>query len=277
MRSSPPLRPREPSEGEMTDTAYATLELERRDGSGWITLNRPDRLNALTGEMYLELERCAAELQADPSVGAIVVTGKGRAFSAGADLQSYSGEVDMTDPHSIRDRMRLIGRVVRAWTNLDKPTIAAVNGVAVGGGANLALMCDLVLMREDARISQNYAKIGVVPDMGGTYFLPRLVGRARSMELALLGDMITAAEAERIGMVNRCIPVERFDEEVREYAKRVSSIAPRVAELILTGLRHAPVMDLDTTLEWEANAIAMAVSTREARDAFAAFKNQKTS
>lgn len=261
----------------MTEPTYTTLELERRDGSGWITLNRPDRLNALTGEMYLELERCAAELQADPSVGAIVVTGKGRAFSAGADLQSYSGEVDMMDPHSIRDRMRLIGRVVRAWTNLDKPTIAAVNGVAVGGGANLALMCDLVLMREDAKISQNYAKIGVVPDMGGTYFLPRLVGRARAMELALLGDMVTAAEAERIGMVNRCIPVERFDEEVREYAKRVSSVSPRVCELILTGLRHAPVMDLDTTLEWEANAIAMAVSTREAREAFAAFTTQKAS
>lgn len=253
---------------------YNTLELAREDGSGWITLNRPDRLNALTGEMYLELERCAEELSVDPSVGAIVVTGRGRAFSAGADLQSYSDEVDMTDPHSVRDRMRLIARVVRRWTNLDKPTIAAVNGLAIGGGANLALMCDLVLMREDAKISQNYAKIGVVPDMGGTYFLPRLVGRARAMELALLGETITASEAERIGMVNRCIPIERFDDEVRDYAKRVSSIPPRVSELILTGLRHAPVMDLDTTLEWEANAIAMAISAPEARTAFAAFKAQ---
>lgn len=256
----------------MTTTAFETLELERRDGAGWITLNRPDRLNALTGQMYFELERCAAELEADPAVGAIVVTGRGRAFSAGADLQSYSDEVDMLDPHSVRDRMRLIGRVVRGWVNLDKPTIAAVNGLAVGGGANLALMCDLVLMREDAKISQNDAKIGVVPDMGGTYFLPRLVGRARAMELALLGDMVTAAEAERIGMVNRCIPVERFEDEVREYVKRVSATAPRVSELILTGLRHAPVMDLDTTLEWEANAIAMAISTPEAREAFASFK-----
>lgn len=256
----------------MSATAYETLELERRDGAGWITLNRPDRLNAITGQMYLDLERCAAELEADASVGAIVVTGRGRAFSAGADLQSYSNEVDMLDPHSVRDRMRLIARVVRGWVNLDKPTIAAVNGLAVGGGANLALMCDLVLMREDARISQNYAKIGVVPDMGGTYFLPRLVGRARAMELALLGDMVTAADAERIGMVNRCIPVDRFEDEVREYVGRVSSIAPRVSELILTGLRHAPVMDLDTTLEWEANAIAMAISTREAREAFASFK-----
>ena len=158
---------------------YDTLELTREDGSAWITLNRPDRLNALTGEMYLELERCATELADDPTVGAIVVTGRGRAFCAGADLQSYSDEVDMTDPHAVRDRMRLIGRVVRGWTNLDKPTIAAVNGLAIGGGANLALMCDLVLMREDAKISQNYAKIGVVPDMGG-HVLPAAPGGARA-------------------------------------------------------------------------------------------------
>jgi len=194
----------------MASEAYATLELTRRDGSAWITLDRPERLNALTGEMYVELERCAAELAADPSVGAIVLTGRGRAFSAGADLQSYTDEVNVMDPHSIRDRMRLIARVVRAWVNLDKPTIAAVNGLAVGGGANLALMCDLVLMREDARIGQNYAKMGLVPDMGGTYFLPRLVGRARAMELALLGDLISAGEAERIGLVNRCIATDSF-------------------------------------------------------------------
>ena len=113
---------------------------------------------------------------------AIVLTGRGRAFCAGADLHGYTDEVDVSDPHSIRDRMRLIARVVRSWVNLDKPTLAAVNGAAVGGGANLALMCDLVLMREDARIGQNYARNGFVPDMGGTYFLPRLVGKARAME-----------------------------------------------------------------------------------------------
>ncbi len=104
--------------------------------------------------------------------------------------------------------------------------------------------------------------------MGGTYFLPRLVGRARAMELALLGDSINAAEAERIGLVNRCIPVERWEAEVDEYARRVAATLPRAAELILTGLRHAPTMDLDTTLEWEANAIALALSTPQASAAF---------
>ncbi len=260
----------------MSSAPYTTLELARSERAAWITLNRPERLNALTGEMYLELERCAAELAADPEVRAIVLTGRGRAFSAGADLQSYTDEVDVTDPHSVRDRMRLIARVVKAWVALDKPTIAAVNGLAVGGGANLALMCDLVLMREDAKIGQNYAKIGLVPDMGGTYFLPRLVGRARAMELALLGDMISAAEAERIGLVNRCLPVEGFESEVREYVSRLASTSPRAVELILTGLRHSPLMDLDTTLEWEAHAIAMVVSTPEAREEFAAFKARRS-
>ena len=244
---------------------YSTLELQRRDGVAWITLDRPDRLNALTGDMYLDLERAAAECEADPEVGAIVLTGRGRAFCAGADLKTYTTEVDVQDPHSVRDRMRLIARVVRAWTNLDTPTIAAVNGAAVGGGANLALMCDLVLMREDAKIAQNYARHGFVLDMGGTYFLPRLVGRARAMELALLGDSIGAAEAERIGLVNRCIPAESWEADVDEYARRVAATLPRAAELILTGLRHAPTMDLDTTLEWEANAIALALSTPQAR------------
>ena len=128
--------------------------------------------------MYLDLERAAAECEADPEVGAIVLTGRGRAFCAGADLKTYTTEVDVLDPHSVRDRMRLIARVVRAWTNLDTPTIAAVNGAAVGGGANLALMCDLVLMREDAFIAQNYAPEGPRARHGG-HVLPAAAGRPR--------------------------------------------------------------------------------------------------
>jgi 2-(1,2-epoxy-1,2-dihydrophenyl)acetyl-CoA isomerase len=256
-------------------TAFTTLELAVRDGVAWITLDRPERLNALTGEMYVELERCAQQLGADEDVRAIVLTGRGRAFCAGADLHAYTEEVDIADPHSIRDRMRLIARIVRGWVNLDKPTLAAVNGAAVGGGANLALMCDLVLMREDARIGQTYARNGFVPDMGGTYFLPRLVGKARAMELVLMGELIGAAEAERIGLVNRCIAAERWEEEVSEWSRRLADTAPRALELILTGFRASPLMDLDTALEWEAQAIAMALSTPEARAAFASFQKAK--
>jgi 2-(1,2-epoxy-1,2-dihydrophenyl)acetyl-CoA isomerase len=227
--------------------------------------------------MFLELERAALELGGDSEVRAIVVTGAGRAFCAGADLKSYTAEVDHTDPHSIRERMRMIARVVRSWVGIDTPTIAAVNGVAVGGGANLALMCDLVVMREDARIGQTYVNTGMVPDMGGTYFLPRLVGRARAMELALLGELTPAAEAERIGMVNRCVPAERFESEVRELAERIAAAPARAVELILTGLRQSPLMDLDGALEWEAAALALAVSAPAAQEAIADFQRRSQS
>jgi 2-(1,2-epoxy-1,2-dihydrophenyl)acetyl-CoA isomerase len=258
----------------VTEAPYRTVEVERHGAIARVTLNRPERLNAQTGQMFLDIQRAAVELGADPEVRVIVLTGRGRAFCAGADLRSYTDEVDHTDPGAIRDRMRLIAGVVRSWTGLDKPTIAAVNGVAVGGGANLALMCDLVVMREDAGIGQTYVRTGMVPDMGGTYFLPRLVGRARAMELALLGDVIGAAEAERIGMVNRCVPADRFEDEVQELASRLAAAPPRAVELILTGLRHAPLFDLDAALEWEANAIAMVVSSPAAQQAIADFQRR---
>jgi 2-(1,2-epoxy-1,2-dihydrophenyl)acetyl-CoA isomerase len=255
--------------------SYETLEVSVEDRCAWVRLNRPEVLNALTAEMYGELAHCAEALAADPGVGAIVLTGNGRAFCAGADLRTFADEVDPSNPHAVRDRMRMIGRVVRTWVGLDKPTIAAVNGAAVGGGCNLALMCDLVLMRADARIGQVYAQRALALDMGGTYFLPRLVGRARANELALLGDTIDADEAERIGLVNRSIPAERFDEEVRTWGHRLAHGAPRAQELIKTGLRLSPAMDLETTLEWEAQAIAMVFQSPDVEEAFAAFLEKR--
>jgi hypothetical protein len=134
---------------------YETITVEHLDGVARVTLDRPDRLNALSGPMFLELERFTQEVDQSSDTRVVVVTGRGRAFCSGADLRSYTDEVDMADPQ-IRDRMRMIARVVRAWRHLDVPTIAAVNGVAYGGGANLALMCDLVIMHEDATIAQSY-------------------------------------------------------------------------------------------------------------------------
>jgi enoyl-CoA hydratase/carnithine racemase len=260
----------------MTDRAFETLRVERDEHCAWVTLNRPERLNALTLGMYRELDRCADELAADAEVRAIVLTGAGRAFSAGADLRAFPEEVDSADAHAVRDRMRMVGGVVRRWMNLSKPTIAAVNGVAVGGGCNLALMCDLVLMRADAEIGEVYAQRALALDMGGTWLLPRLVGRARAMELALLGDALGAAEAERIGLVNRCIPADRFEDEVRAVARRLAAGAPRALELIKTGLRLSPEMDLDTALEWEAHAIAMAFQTPDVHEAFTAFREKRS-
>ena len=246
------------------------------DGLATVTLNRPEKLNALDVETYRILSSLADELAEREDVQAIILTGAGRAFCAGADLTTFADEIDFDDAHMVRDRLRFVGSVVNKWVKLDKPTIAAVNGIAIGGGCNLALMCDLVLMREDATIGQTYVRRGLVLDMGGTYFLPRLVGRALANELALLGDTISASEAARIGLVNRCVPAAEWDATVADWGTRLAGGAGRAQRMIKTGLRASPLLDLDAMLEWEASAIAMIFQTEDLRESFAAFREKRT-
>jgi 2-(1,2-epoxy-1,2-dihydrophenyl)acetyl-CoA isomerase len=245
------------------------------DGLATVTLNRPGKLNALDYETYAILSSLADELPQRDDVRAVVLTGAGRAFCAGADLTEFAADIDFDDAHMVRDRLRFVGEVVRKWVELDRPTIAAVNGIAIGGGCNLALACDLVLMREDATIGETYVQRGLVMDMGGTYFLPRLVGRALANELALLGDAVPAAEAARIGLVNRCVPVAEWEETVCAWGTRLARGAGRAQRLIKAGLRASPLLDLDAMLEWEASAIAMIFQTRDLRESFVAFREKR--
>jgi len=253
----------------------ARLLVEVENRCAWVTLNRPERLNALDAGLYRELSACADELAGREDVAVVVLTGAGRAFCAGADLTSLADEIDITDPHAVRAYLRGVAVVVRKWVTLEKPTIAAVNGAAVGGGCNLALACDLVLAREDAVIGETYVQRALVPDMGGTYFLPRLVGRARAFELAYFGDALTAAEAASIGLVNRCVPSSEFEVTVREWAERLAAGATRALGLIKTGLLASPLLDLDAALEWEANAIALSFETADLREALTAFQEKR--
>jgi 2-(1,2-epoxy-1,2-dihydrophenyl)acetyl-CoA isomerase len=249
--------------------------VEVADGLATVTLNRPEKLNALDVETYRILSSLADELAERDDVQAVILTGAGRAFSAGADLTTFAEEIDFDDAHMVRDRLRFVGSVVNKWVKLDKPTIAAVNGIAIGGGCNLALMCDLVLMREDATIGQTYVQRGLVMDMGGTYFLPRLVGRARANELALLGGTISAEEAAAIGLVNRCVPVVEWEGTVGDWGRRLARGAGRAQRMIKTGLLASPLLDLDAMLEWEASAIAMIFQTEDLRESFAAFREKR--
>ena len=246
------------------------------DGVATVTLNRPGKLNALDLETYRILSALADELGEREDVRAVVLTGAGRAFCAGADLTTFADEIDFDDAHMVRDRLRFVGSVVDKWVGLDRPTIAAVNGIAIGGGCNLALMCDLVLMHEDATIGQTYVQRGLVLDMGGTYFLPRLVGRALANELALFGDAISASEAARIGLVNRCVPAAEWDATVADWGTRLAAGAGRAQRMIKAGLRASPLLDLDAMLEWEASAIAMIFQTDDLRESFAAFREKRT-
>ncbi len=260
---------------EATRTRDDRVLVSVEDGLARVTLNRPEKLNAIDIETYRILDALADEFRARDDVRAVVLTGSGRAFSAGADLTAFAGEMDFDDPHQLRDRVRFVGSVVRKWVTLDKPTIAAVNGLAIGGGANLALMCDLVLMREDATIAQSYVRSGLVMDMGGTYFLPRLVGRALANELALFGDPVTAADAVRIGLANRCVPIGEWEPTVTEWGTRLARGAGRAQRITKTGLVLSPELDLDAVLEWEATMIAMVFQTDDVREGFAAFQEKR--
>jgi enoyl-CoA hydratase/carnithine racemase len=155
--------------------------VEVADRLATVTLNRPGKLNAIDFETYEILERLSAELGGRDDVGAVVLTGAGRAFSAGADLSQFADNVNFDDPHAVRERLQYVGSVVAKWVHLDKPTVAAVNGIALGGGANLALYCDMLLMREDAAIGQSYVQRGLSVDMGKPAFAekrePRFTGR----------------------------------------------------------------------------------------------------
>lgn len=255
------------------DAPRLVVEVEERCAR--VTLDRPAKLNALDTRAYRELEATAAELGRRDDVAVVVLTGAGRAFCAGADLEGFARDVDLEDPHAVRSYLRWVGSVVAAWATLAKPTIAAVNGLAVGGGCNLALMCDLVLMREDATIAEAYAQRGLVPDMGGTYFLPRLVGRARAFELAYFGDSLTAPEAVAAGLANRSVPADEWDETVAVWARRLAESPGRALGMIKTGLLASPLLDLDAMLEWEANAIALAFATEDVRESLAAFRERR--
>lgn len=257
------------------DDETPRLVVEVKDRAAWVTLDRAAKLNALDTRAYRELEALAAGLAIRDDIAVVVLTGAGRAFCSGADLEGFARDVDLRDAHAVRSYLRWVGSVVRAWTTLEKPTIAAVNGLALGGGCNLALMCDLVLMREDATIGQVYSRHGLVPDMGGTYFLPRLVGRARAFELAYLGDALSAAEAVAAGLANQAVSTADWDETVSTWARRLAETPGRALGLIKAGLLASPLLDLEAMLEWEANAIALAVATDDVREAFAAFRERR--
>jgi 2-(1,2-epoxy-1,2-dihydrophenyl)acetyl-CoA isomerase len=189
-----------------------------------LTLNRPASLNSFTSELHVELMNALNAAAVDAGVRCVVLTGAGRAFSGGQDL---SDPMASPNPGGAPKDLRILldtyyTPLVNRLRSMPVPVIAAVNGVAAGAGANVALNCDLVVAASNASFIQAFTKIGLLPDSGGTWLLPRLVGRAHSLGLALLGDKLTAADAERIGLIWRCIEADDFTEEVQALAQRLS-------------------------------------------------------
>ncbi len=247
------------------------------DGAvGTVTLNRPDRLNAFFGTMRDEIAAAFERLADDHDVRVIVVTGAGRAFCAGADVGYLAELLESEDFDEAVELVEAGRRVVNAIRHAPQPVIASLNGPAAGGGANLALACDLRIASERASLGQTFNRIGLHPDWGGTYHVPRLVGPARAAELFFLADMISAERAERMGLVNRVVPHEELGNATREWAERLAA-KPRLAlELAKRAIQRSPHSTVDEMLEYETRAQEACFRSDDAREGIRAFLEKRS-
>lgn len=243
--------------------------VERAGGIGTVTLNRPAARNALDLEMRTELEAALRRLEDDPAIRVLVVRGGGGHFCAGGDVKlMQSQRMSAADGQA---RVEAMNRTIRALACFRAPTIAMVEGFAVGAGCNLALACDLVIAASNARFGQVFARIGLVPDAGGTYFLPRRVGLAKAKELVFTADVVDAQEAERIGLVSRVVPVAELEAQTLALARRIADGPPRALALAKSLLTRSLGFDLDASLAWEAVAQGTMIASEDHREGLAAF------
>jgi len=243
----------------------------------YLTLNRPEAMNALTPDQRNHLIALLAEASADRTVRAVVLTGTGRGFCAGADLRSGATTTGERVAGDVARTIRLgAQRLIAAVLDCEKPVIAAVNGTAAGLGAHLALACDLVLAAESARFIEVFVRRGLVPDGGGAYLLPRLIGPQRAKELMFFGDALTAPDAERLGLVNRVVPDGELEKTTREWAQRLATGPTRA--LALTKQLVNASLDSDRTTAFAAEAAAQEINmtTEDAREGVASFMERRS-
>ncbi|HXV87328.1 MAG TPA: enoyl-CoA hydratase [Gemmatimonadales bacterium] len=232
-------------------TAFEHVLVARQSGIGTLTLNRPEKLNAFAGQMRQEVVEAVRLLADAEDVRVLVITGAGRAFCAGADIGYMERLVETRDMESAAALVETGRAVVTTIRHTSKPVIASVNGPAAGGGANLALACDLRLASDRATIGQTFNRIGLHPDWGGTYFLPRLVGPSAALELIFSGDMIDAAEAHRLGLFNRVVPHDRLADETQALASRLAAKPPLALALAKRAIYQSGDHSLEQMLDLE--------------------------
>ncbi|MGW2718248.1 enoyl-CoA hydratase/isomerase family protein [Streptomyces sp. NPDC001492] len=254
-----------------------TEVLHTADGQvSYLTLNRPEALNAITPEQRETVIGLLAEASADPDVRAVVLTGTGRGFCAGADLRGGSGGGERVAGDVARMLRLGAQRLIAAVLDCEKPVIAAVNGTAAGLGAHLALACDLVLAAESARFIEVFVRRGLVPDGGGAYLLPRLIGPQRAKELMFFGDALSATEAERLGLVNRVVPDAELDKTAREWAARLAAGPTRALALTKQLVNASLDTDRATAFAAEAAAQEINMTTEDAQEGVRSFVERRT-
>jgi 2-(1,2-epoxy-1,2-dihydrophenyl)acetyl-CoA isomerase len=263
-------------DGEFAAVRDDAILVERDGALGWIRINRPERLNAFAGDMRDRLLAALRSLEADAAVRCIVIIGVGRAFSTGGDIRYMAELCDSGDEQGFERLVRVGADVVAQIDAMATPVIAAINGPAAGAGACLALACDLRVAAETASIGFTFVRVGLHPDWGGTYFLPRLVGPGLAAELLMTGGMIGAERAERLGLVNRVVPASELEPTARALAGQIAAGPPGAIRATKRALRQSPHATLAELLQMETSAQLDAFRSPDFREGITAFLEKRT-
>ena len=250
---------------------------EKKGGIATVTLNRPERLNAIGATMSQDLAQALEEANADDEVRVLIITGAGKGFCSGADLTTLGGAASAVG-RGLVARSPAAGGIRSSAIQIqsfEKPTIAAVNGPAVGAGLSLALACDIRIASEKARFSQIFIKRGLVPDTGSTYFLPRVVGMDRACEMVFTGDILDAEQAKGYGLVSRVVPHDELMHEARELAARIAAGPPIAMKLAKRALYKGATTDLPSAVEFEGYMQGICFGTEDFREGMAAFAEKR--
>jgi enoyl-CoA hydratase len=252
--------------------AFENVLYEKRNGIGYVTINRPAKLNALNRKTMEELDQCFQDIARDDEVRAIILTGAGeKAFVGGADIS----ELAVLTPVEGQDMSVRGQKVLDLIEHLGKPVIAAINGYALGGGCELALACTLRIASEQARLGQPEVKLGLIPGYAGTQRLPRLVGKGRALEMLLSGDPVGAAEAYRIGLVNQVVPAQELIARAEKLAQRIMANAPLAVKFALEAVSHGLEMPEAEGQFLEANLFGLCCSTEDMKEGTRAFLEKR--
>ncbi|WP_028785114.1 enoyl-CoA hydratase-related protein [Thalassobacillus devorans] len=249
---------------------FETINYQIHNNIAWITMNRPDKLNAFIGQMNKEVQQAVKKADKDADVRCLVITGEGRAFCSGQDLSEVNESTNLGD--IIRN---YYGPMIKEIARCDKPIVAALNGVAAGAGMSLALACDFRIASEKASMVEAFIHVGLIPDAGNLYYLPRLVGHARALELAILGEKVTAEEAKEFGLVTKVVPEESLQSEVEQFAGRLATMPTTAIQLIKRNLKESWTMELDEYLEKEAQGQRIAGLTSDYKEGVEAFLQKR--
>jgi len=254
---------------------YQHILVSREGGIGTVTINRPEKLNAFAGRMRQDVAAAARELAGDPAVRVLVITGAGRAFCAGADIDYMKDLLERGDTENFTILVEAGRAVVTTLRETPKPVVASLNGPAAGGGANLALACDIRIASDQASIGQTFTRIGLHPDWGATYLLPRLVGPSRAFELFASGEMVGAEDALRLGLFNRVVPHDRLAAETKALALALAAKPPLALALAKKAVYASESHSLSQMLDMELEHQLRCFASRDAREGFAAFLEKR--